>query len=64
MVSHSRSFVSLSDCYLSSTGREKNPGVYLVEADGGRLQARGVEILNELGGEAVIANNEPPRDRK
>ncbi|MGO8678999.1 MAG: glycosyl hydrolase family 28-related protein [Limisphaerales bacterium] len=90
VVSHSRSFVSLSDCYLSSTGREKNPGMFLVEADGGRLQVRGcsfgtdepgialrkglkhaiitenngvrgVEILNELGPEAVIANNEPQR---
>jgi hypothetical protein len=41
VVSHSRSFVSLSDCYLSSSGREKNPGVSLVEADGGKLQVRG-----------------------
>ena len=41
VVSHGRGFVSLSDCYLSSSGREKNPGVSLVEADGGRLQVRG-----------------------
>jgi len=41
VVSHSRSFVSLSDCYLSSSGREKNPGVSLVEADAGKLQVRG-----------------------
>jgi hypothetical protein len=41
VVSHSRSFVSLSDCYLSSTGRAKNPGVSLIEADGGKLQVRG-----------------------
>jgi len=41
VVSHSRSFVSLSDCYLSSSGRAKNPGVSLVEADGGKLQVRG-----------------------
>jgi hypothetical protein len=41
VVSHSRSFVSLSDCYLSSTGRAKNPGVALIEADGGKLQVRG-----------------------
>jgi hypothetical protein len=41
VVSHSQSFVSLSDCYLSSTGRERNPGVALVEADGGKLQVRG-----------------------
>jgi hypothetical protein len=41
VVSHSQSFVSLSDCYLSSTGRKSNPGQYLVEADGGKLQVRG-----------------------
>ena len=41
VVSHSKSFVSLSDCYFSSTGRAKNPGVALVEADGGKLQVRG-----------------------
>jgi hypothetical protein len=41
VVSHSRSFVSLSDCYLSSAGRAKNPGVAVIEADGGRLQVRG-----------------------
>jgi len=41
VVSHSRSFVSLSDCYLSSSGRKDNPGVSLVEADGGKLQVRG-----------------------
>jgi hypothetical protein len=33
--------VSLSDCYLSSSGRKNNPGVPLVEADGGKLQVRG-----------------------
>jgi hypothetical protein len=88
VVSHSRSFVSLSDCYLSSSGRERNPGVSLVEADGGKLQVRGcsfgsdepsialrkglqhaiitenngvrgVEILNEIGDQAIVANNEP-----
>ncbi len=88
VVSHSRSFVSLSDCYLSSSGRQKNPGVSLVEADGGKLQVRGcsfgsdepcialrqglqqaiitenngvrgLEILNQIGERAVIANNEP-----
>jgi hypothetical protein len=41
VVSHSSSFVSLSDCFLSSTGRAKNPGVSLIEADGGKLQVRG-----------------------
>jgi hypothetical protein len=88
VVSHSKSFVSLSDCYLSSTGRVKNPGVSLIEADGGKLQVRGcsfgtdepsialkkglqhaiitenngvrgVEIANEIGDRAIMANNEP-----
>lgn len=88
VVSHSRSFVSLSDCYLSSTGRASNPGVALIEADGGKLQVRGcsfgtdepgialktglqhaiitenngvrgVDITNEIGDKAIIANNEP-----
>jgi hypothetical protein len=87
VVSHSSSFVSLSDCYLSSTGRAKNPGISLIEADGGKLQVRGcsfgsdepaialktglqhaiitenngvarIEITNEIGEKAVIANNE------
>ncbi|HEY5911051.1 MAG TPA: glycosyl hydrolase family 28-related protein [Verrucomicrobiae bacterium] len=90
VVSHSRSFVSLSDCYLSSTGRAQNPGVPLVEADSGKLQVRGcsfgsdepcialrkglqhaiitenngvrgLEVANEIGDRAVIANNEPER---
>jgi len=88
VVSHSQSFVSLSDCYLSSSGRKDNPGLPLVEADGGKLQVRGcsfgsdepclalrvglkhaiitenngvrgVEIANEIGAKAIIANNEP-----
>ncbi|MBN1342788.1 MAG: hypothetical protein JXQ73_08930 [Phycisphaerae bacterium] len=88
VVSHGRSFVSLSDCYFSSLGRAKNPGKALVEADGGKLQVRGcsfgttepsihlkpglrhaiitenngvrgVEIINEIGPAAMIANNEP-----
>ena len=88
VVSHGKSFVSLSDCYLSSSGRVKNPGVSLVEADGGKLQVRGcsfgtdepsialqkglqhaiitenngvrgVEITNQIGERAIIANNEP-----
>jgi hypothetical protein len=41
VLSHSQSFVSLSDCYFSSEGRQKNPGFALVEADGGKLQVRG-----------------------
>jgi hypothetical protein len=94
VVSHSRSFVSMSDCFLSSTGRKNNPGNFLVEADGGRLQVRGcsfgsdepgialrpglqhaiitenngvagVEIANEIGERAVLANNElPPHPTK
>jgi hypothetical protein len=88
VVTHGKSFVSLSDCYFSSSGRAKNPGVALVEADGGKLQVRGcsfgtdepsialqkglqhaivtenngvrgVEITNEIGERAIIANNEP-----
>jgi len=42
VVSHSKSFVSLSDCYLSTTFGGKNKArLPLVEADGGRLQVRG-----------------------
>ena len=88
VVSHSRSFVSLSDCFLSSSGQAKNPGVALIEADGGKLQVRGcsfgtdepcitlhqglqhaivtenngvrgLDIRNEIGDKAIIANNEP-----
>ncbi len=91
VLSHSRSFVSLSDCFISSEGRKKNPGVSLIEADGGKLQVRGcsfgsdepaialkaglksaiitenngvaaVEIRNEIGGKAVISNNEATGD--
>jgi hypothetical protein len=90
VVSHSKSLVSLSDCYLSTTYGGKNEArLPLVEADGGRLQVRGcsfgtdepsitlkpglqhaiitenngvrgVEIKNEIGEKAIIANNEPP----
>ena len=42
VVSHSRSFVSLSDCYLSTMfGGNNRARLPLVEADGGRLQVRG-----------------------
>jgi hypothetical protein len=89
VLSHSKSFVSLSDCYLSTTcsERDKTPPP-LVEADGGKLQVRGcsfgtdepsivlktglkhaivsgnngvrgVQISNEIGPQAIIANNEP-----
>ena len=40
VVSHSQSFVSLSDCFFSS-GRTKVIPQALVEVDGGRLQMRG-----------------------
>ena len=42
VVSHSRSFVSLSDCYLSSAPDSKKP---LIEADGGRLQVHGCSFV-------------------
>lgn len=91
VVSHSQSFVSLSDCYLSTTCSVKsNAPLPLVEADRGKLQVRGcsfgtdepsiilreglkhaivtenngvrgVKINNEIGQQAIIANNEPPR---
>jgi len=86
VVSHSKSFVSLNDCFFSS-GKEKHPGRALVEADGGKLQIRGcsfaspepcidlkkgvqhaiitenngvngVSIRSDIGGNAIIANNE------
>lgn len=42
VVSHSKSFVSLSDCYVSTTFGGKNKSrLPLVEADGGKLQVRG-----------------------
>jgi hypothetical protein len=40
VVSHSQSFVSLSNCYFSS-GLPNHPGKALVEADGGKLQVQG-----------------------
>jgi len=40
VVSHSQSFLSLSNCYFSS-GMPNNPGKALVEADGGKLQVQG-----------------------
>lgn len=89
VVSHSKSFVSLSDCYLSTTfgGKDTTP-LPLVEANGGKLQVRGcsfgtdepsvalkqglqqatitenngvrgVQVINEIGDRAIIANNEP-----
>ena len=89
VVSHSKSFVSLSDCYLSTSfGGKSTARLPLVEADGGKLQVRGcsfgtdepsvalrkglqhaivtenngvrgAQIINEIGDQAVIANNEP-----
>jgi hypothetical protein len=108
VISHSKSFVSLNDCYLSSGWKsgfvpgQPNSGVSshwetrymrgdpekpLVEADSGKLQLRGcsfatgepsihlksglshavisenngingVKIINEIGENAIIANNE------
>ena len=40
VVSHSSSYVSLSNCYFSS-GRANNGNVFLIEADSGKLQVRG-----------------------
>ena len=89
--SHSAGFLSLSDCFLTISGKSSTkqiPGVSLVEADSGRIQVRGctfgsrepniiikkgvthaiisenngtngVEIINEIGSKAIIANNEP-----
>jgi hypothetical protein len=89
VVSHSKSFVSLSDCYLSTTFGGKNATrLPLIEADNGKLQVRGcsfgtdepsvalkkgvqqatitennglhgVQVVNEIGDLAIIANNEP-----
>jgi len=92
VVSHSQSFLSLSNCYFSS-GRPDNPDKALVEADGGKLQvqgcsfatpepsillgkglkhaivtgnngARGVTIINQIGNQAIIADNEPSSQTK
>jgi hypothetical protein len=42
VVSHSQSFLSVSDCYLSTTfGGANQARLPLVEADGGKLQVRG-----------------------
>ena len=41
-MSHSRSFVSLSDPYLSGDGPGARLGVSLVETDGGKLDVRGL----------------------
>jgi hypothetical protein len=41
VVSHSKSFLSLSDCYLSTTFGQNKSRLPLVEADGGKLQVRG-----------------------
>ncbi len=44
VVSHSKSFVSLSDCYFSSGHDSPNP---LVEADSGKLQVRGCTFADK-----------------
>ncbi len=53
VVSHSASFVSLSNCYFSSEGRKRNPGNFLVEADGGKLQVRGCSFGSDEPGVAL-----------
>ena len=58
IVSHSRSFVSLSDCYFSSQGRRQNPGLALVEADGGKLQVRGCSFGSD---EPAVALKKGPQ---
>ncbi len=40
VVSYSKSYVSLSNCYFSS-GRPGNPGKALIEANGGKIQIQG-----------------------
>jgi hypothetical protein len=65
VLSHSGSFVSLSDCYFSSAGQRLNPGFALVEADGGKLQVRGCSFgtdepdiaLRKGLGHAIITGN-------
>jgi hypothetical protein len=48
VVSHGKSFLSLSDCYLSTTfGGKNEPRRPLVEADGGKLQVRGCSFGTE-----------------
>lgn len=52
VVSHSQSFLSLSDCYFSVSGSSLNKAAFskiapLVEADGGRLQVRGCSFTGE-----------------
>ena len=44
VVSHSRSFLSLSDCYFSSGKKTEAP---LIEADGGWIQIRGCSFAGE-----------------
>jgi len=94
VVSHSRGWVSLSDCYLMISGKSSSteiPGEALIEADAGKLQVRGctfgsrhpnvvlrrglqhaiitdnngvtgVDIITEIGDNAIISNNEPYRE--
>ncbi len=50
VVSHSQSFLSLSDCYFSSDHKSGNP---LVEVDGGRLQLRGCSFAGNKSSVAI-----------
>lgn len=52
VISHSKSFLSLSDCYLSSSPNSSAP---LIEADAGRLQVRGCSFVGEKPGVALHA---------
>ncbi len=58
VISHSQSFLSLSDCYFSVSSSSLNKASFskmvpLVEADGGRLQVRGCSFAGERPGIAL-----------
>jgi len=64
VVSHSKGFLSFSDCFFSSIHKGENP-LPLVEADGGKLQVRGCSfwgdrpdiLLNPGLEHAIISEN-------
>jgi hypothetical protein len=64
VVSHSKGFLSFSDCFFSSIHEGKNP-LPLIEADGGKLQIRGCSFwgdrpdiqLNQGVKHAIISEN-------
>jgi hypothetical protein len=54
VVSHGKSFVSLSDCYVSTTHGGKNTArLPLIEAGGGKLQVRGCSFGTDEPGIAL-----------